>query len=132
MGVNDLGIALHYSFEIGAYNKLIVVILHLIPLILILVAIIAVIYILYKKKFLCFKERKENVDDKFYGTESESSKRLMDHTIEMGETELDGSDRSKVATTFDKISEDENKLITHDSTSSSQSKNEIKEKEGNI
>ena len=136
--VNDLGIALHYSFEIGAYNKLIVVILHLIPLILILVAMIAVIYLLYKKKFLCFKERKENVDDKFYGTESESSKRLMDHTIEMGETELDGTDRSKVATTFDEISEDASQLITHDSTSSSQSKhelltkNEIKEEERNI
>ena len=57
--VNDLGITLHYSFEIGAYNKLIVVILHLIPLILILVVIIAVIYLLYRKKFLCFKERKE-------------------------------------------------------------------------
>merc|ERR1712008_628216 len=98
------------------------------------VAMIAVIYLLYKKKFLCFKERKENVDDHFYGTESESSKILMDHTIEMGVTELDGSDRSKVATTFDKISEDENKLITYDSTSKNEmlNKNEIKEEEGNI
>merc|ERR1712008_628678 len=85
------------------------------------VAMIAVIYLLYKKKFLCFKERKENVDDHFYGTESESSKILMDHTIEMGVTELDGSDRSKVATTFDKISE--NEMLN---------KNEIKEEEGNI
>ena len=141
--VNDLGIALHYSFEIGAYNKLIVVILHLIPLILILVAIIAGIYLLYKKKFLCFKKKetlgqaKSMNDDNFYGTEAESSKRLMDHTIEMGETELDGTDRSKVATTFDEISKDASKLITHDSTSSSQSKheilnkNEIKEEEEN-